>query len=263
MEEPRETPRLVVVGAGELGGRVAALAAARGDEVLAVTRTRGRHATLAAAGARPLLVHELPRLEARDRLLLAVPGASGQLEALRSLEGAECLAPRGRAVLVSSTGVHGDPRGRVDEDTPRGTEERARSLGEVEEHFRDRLGPAAVVLRPGGLFRPGRGPFAAWARRGQVPADRPDRRLPLVHYDDLAGACLAALDHPAPHPFYLVVTSAPPRAEFQRAARERLGLPALQDPPDATPPWPDYDTTRMERDLLPAPAWPDWRAALA
>ncbi|GIX46227.1 MAG: hypothetical protein KatS3mg131_0438 [Candidatus Tectimicrobiota bacterium] len=120
-----------------------------------------------------------------------------------------------------------------------------------------------MVLRLGGLYCHHRGPLAALRRRGAPPPGPPDRILPLVHYADAATAVIAALCHPAPQPTYhVVVPPCPTRRAFYELACRWLGLPPpafdlpLGHPPAA------YDVTRLRRDLLPAPRYPDWRQGL-
>jgi nucleoside-diphosphate-sugar epimerase len=122
-----------------------------------------------------------------------------------------------------------------------------------------------VVLRCGGLYNHQRGPFTALARRGKVTRQAPaDKTMALIHYDDVAAAVVAALRHPAPEPVYLAVTPpCPSRQEFYQLACDRLGLPLpFFDPPTGLPPV-SYDVTSLRRDLLPTPAYPDWRMAIS
>jgi len=101
------------------------------------------------------------------------------------------------------------------------------------------------------------------ARRGAPPLRPPDKALALIHYDDAASAAFAALIHPKPERAYLGVTPpCPTRDEFYRLACKMLNL---QEPVFGAPighPPAEYDVTRLRRDLLPQPAFPDWRAAL-
>jgi nucleoside-diphosphate-sugar epimerase len=129
--------------------------------------------------------------------------------------------------------------------------------------FRAWIGTHGVVLRLGGLYCHGRGPLAALVRREIAPSGPPDTTLALIHYDDAATAALAALRHPTPEPTYIgVVPPCPTRREFYLCACRLTGLP---EPVFAAPlgrPPATYDITRLQRDLLPAPAHPDWRDAL-
>jgi nucleoside-diphosphate-sugar epimerase len=253
--------RLVVWGAGELGGRVAVAWAQSGYPALGLTQGTSRHDDLRRAGVEPRIGSAADVLMPDDVLLLALPGNVNQKAGINALRH---RPPTGRAVLISSTGYYGTPVGRVDEDTPRGETQRALNVAATEQAFRTWAGPRGVVVRFGGLYRPGRGPMSALLRRGIAPEGAPNRTLALIHYADAATATLAALRHLAPEATYVgVVPPCPTRHEFYTCACAMAGLPE----PVFTPPLPhppaEYDVTRLMRDLLPEPAHPDWRDALA
>ena len=251
-------PRLVVWGCGELGGRVAARWQ---GPALGLTRTEEKHDKLREQGVQPELGSTLPWLQSDDLLLLSLPGHERQQAAVAALAG---TPPPRRAVFISTTGYYGTPTGVVNEQTPVGESARAQSIAAAEHTFRAWAGERGVILRLGGLYGPGRGPMAALARRGTVRLRPPDRTLALIHYDDVATAVSAALTIPAPQPIYLAVTPpCPTRRQFYEAACRRLDLP----PPDFAPalnrPPARFDVSLLRRDLLPIPAYPHWRAALA
>jgi nucleoside-diphosphate-sugar epimerase len=253
--------RLVVWGAGELGGRVGAAWAQQVGPVLGLTQSPRHHDWLRAHGIVPQLGSAVERLSSiGDALLLALPGSLKQQAAVAALVD---TPPPARAVLISSTGYYGTPYGHVDEDTPPGNEAHATAVVAAELAFRTWAGASGVVLRLGGLYRQGRGPFAALLRRGEVPPTPPDRTLALIHYDDAATATLAALRHLSPEPTYVGVTPpCPTRQEFYLHACRLAGLsaPTFAAPLGRAPA--AYDVTRLRRDLLPTPAHPDWHEVL-
>lgn len=247
--------RLIVWGAGELGGRVAT--AWTDGPVQAWTRTTTRHDALAREG---LTCHTgSPTVTADDHLLLSINGSDRQAMAIAQL--ADGPPPR-RAVLISSTSYYGLARGTIDEDTRPGRSDRALRAVAAEAAFRA-WAPDGVVLRCGGLYRPGRGPLHALAVRKAVPKGPPNKALALIHYDDAAAAALAALRHPSPEQTYLAVTPPlPTRQDFYLAACVLLGLdlPAFGRRLLGHPA--TYDVRRLRRDLLPEPQHPKWQAAL-
>jgi len=256
----RSSNRLIAWGAGELGGRVAMLWAAAGGSVSAFTRTEERHTLLQSAGIEAHTGAPLGVLGAEDCLLLALPGHENQQAAVDQL--ADRQPPR-RVVLISSTGYYSAPTGMVDESTPPGVEERAQAIAAAERAFQRWAGDQGVILRCGGLYRPGRGPLSSLQRRGRAPLGPPDRTLALIHYDDAALATFHALRREAVEPVYLAVTPpCPTRREFYTAASAVLSLPmpAFADPLHLPPA--DYDVSHLRQDLLPAPQYPDWTAAL-
>jgi nucleoside-diphosphate-sugar epimerase len=252
--------RLVVWGAGELGGRVGARWAQAGEPVLGLTQSTTRHNALRRYGIEPSTGHAAALLRPADVLLLALPGSANQQAALLALAD---TPPPVRAVLISSTGYYGTPHGGVDEETPCGDTARASGIEAAELAFRAWMGIRGAVLRLGGLYCRGRGPLAALVRRGIAPVGPPDTTLALIHYADAATATLAALQHPSPEPTYVgVVPPCPTRRDFYRCACRHLGLPEpVFDAPLGLPPA-AYDVTRLQRDLLPQPAHPHWHDAL-
>lgn len=252
--------RLITWGTGELGGKVAKMWRAQGGEVIGLTQTEQRHADLRTGGVEPKIGSPLGLLQQDDALLLALPGHITQKEALETLVS---TPPPARVVLISSTGYYGLSSGLVDEETLPGKSERSTAIASTEQIFRAWAGDRGVILRLGGLYRLGRGPLSALARRGQPPPGPPNKTLALIHYDDAATATLAALTYPTPKQVYVSVTPpCPTRKEFYSAACARLNFPpptftALLDQPLA-----QFEVTRLRQDLLPKPAYPDWRAAL-
>lgn len=261
MSEPRPS-RLVVWGAGELGGRVATAWVAQGGRALACTRSEARHGALRRAGVVPRVGSPVGVLEADDVLLLALPGSATQSEALAALA-ARGVVPA-RVVLISSTGFYGaTASGRIDASSPPGGTPRAQRVAEAEQALVAYAGARGVALRCGGLYRPGRGPLSALRNRGTAPMGPPDKHLALVHYEDAAAAALAALRHPSPRPVYVVVAPPlPTRQQFYLAACVLLDLPL----PTFAPPLGGaplaYEVGPLQADLLPAFAHPRWQAAL-
>lgn len=248
--------RLVVIGAGTLGGAVATRWVERGGEAVGLTRTEHRHAALREAGITPSTAHPAAVIEPDDRVLLSVSGSAGQADAARRLAG---LA-HGRAVFVGSTGIYGGRTGVIDATTPPGTTDRTRAAAAAEQAFRE-TSPGGVVIRLGGLYRTGRGPLHALLRRRAPPPGPPDRSLALIHYGDAATAIIAALAHARPRATYLgVVPPVPTREAFYTLACATHGLaaPRFTAPSGATRAW---DPGPFLRDLLPTPAHPDWREA--
>jgi len=255
--------RLIVWGAGELGGRVARLWVAAGGRAIGLTQTARRHPLLQEMGVTPHLGSPVERLQPDDCLLLSLPGHATQHEAVHTLAQTQVARPA-RVVMTSTTGYYGQLRGVINEYTLPGSDERAAEIAATEQAFKEWAGPNGVILRLGGLYGPGRGPFAALARRGTVRIRPPDRPLALIHYDDAAAAIFAALNHAEPEPVYLAVTPpCPPRAQFYRLACARLNLPPPEFAEPLGFPLATFDVARLRRDLLPEPAFPNWLTALS
>lgn len=257
--------RLIVWGAGELGGRVAAAWTHAGGPAIGLTKTTTRHAALQADGIETQIGAPVDLLQPTDVLLLAIPGHTNQQQAVEHLIDTQTPAPH-RAVFISVTGYYGSPKEAItviDEQTPGGESPRAHSIATAEQTFRQWAGNSGVILRAGGLYCLGRGPVNALAKRGYPRPGPSNKTMALIHYDDVAATVVAALQHPDPAAVYLtVMPPCPTRKEFYTAACEHLNLP----PPEFEDPIPNqpvyYDVALLCRDLLPKATYPDWRAAL-
>lgn len=234
-----------------------------GGAAVGLTQSQARHAGLQQLGVTPRLGNPVELLTANDALLLSLPGHATQLQAIELLVKRQTPRPQ-RVALISTVGYYGpNAAGTITEETPPGQDARSASIAATERAFSQWAGRSGVALRLGGLYNARRGPLPALARRGAPKLRPPNKTLALIHYDDAAAAVVAALQHPAPAPVYLAVTPpCPSREEFYRLACQKLNLPDPQfAEPLATPPA-EYDIRLLRRDLLPTPAYPDWRAAL-
>jgi nucleoside-diphosphate-sugar epimerase len=91
-----------------------------------------------------------------------------------------------------------------------------------EEYLRNKLG--AIVLRVAGIYGPGRNPLD-WIRSGRVSPSR--RYVNLIHVEDLAAICLAAMEKGKPGETYNV-SDGTPRTwnELCVTAQQRWGVAA-------------------------------------
>lgn len=132
-----------------------------------------------------------------------------------------------RAIFISSTSVYGDADGDVvDEETP-AEPSRASGHSVLEgERSWQRHVPQTTVLRSAGQYGPGRWPGRWFAGRKDVPDG--DRRVNMVHLDDLVGAVLAVIDQDMwGETFNVCAREHPTRAAFYTAAARSRDL----DPP--------------------------------
>lgn len=207
-------PRLLIVGCGDVGLRVARLLGNRW-RIVALTSSPERTVELRQAGVRPLLGNlDDPRTLGRlagicDAVLhLAPPAAQGSRD-LRTAHLLQALARRGRVqriVYGSTSGVYGDCGGaRFDETrvvhptTPRAAR-RVDAEARLRWHGRA-LGIRVSLLRIPGIYasdRIGGHPRERLARGTAVLAGADDVFTNHIHADDLARACVAALYHGLP-----------------------------------------------------------------
>jgi len=207
-------PSLLIVGCGDVGLRVVRLLRGR-YRLLALTTNAARCTELRQMGAIPLLGNlddpaTLARLAglAEAVLHLAPPEPVGVSDG-RTARLLGALARHGRPqrlVYASTSGVYGDAGGaRFDETRAvQPATDRARRRVDAERRVRwfgAAFGCAATVLRIPGIYaadRPGGHPRERLERGtpALVPAD--DVYTNHIHADDLARACVAALQRGLP-----------------------------------------------------------------
>lgn len=245
----KHRPRLLIVGCGDIGLRVARLARGRW-RLLALTSSPDRVPLLRAAGITALVgdldaPHTLWRLRglAPDAvLMLAPPGEADPAHDLRSrhligqLRALGMLAAPGRPALrvvyASTTGVYGDCGGaRVSETRPcRPQTARAARRLDAERQWRAagrsshwRVG----ILRIPGIYDAAERSPRARLQRG-LPVLRPqdDVHTNHIHADDLARLCLRALYRAAPGRIYNVADDSELRmGDYFDLAAAIFGLP--------------------------------------
>ena len=205
--------RLLIVGCGDIGLRVARAAKAR-VRVLALTSSPQRVAPLRARGITPLQGNlderaTLARLAAvATRVVhLAPPRAEGDAQWWRDERTAMLLralrmrTPPASLVYASTSGVYGDCAGAwvsearpVAPRTPRA--QRRADAERLVRHFGRGTGTRASILRVPGIYaadREGGTPRERLAKGTPVLEARDDVYTNHVHADDLARAVLAAV----------------------------------------------------------------------
>jgi nucleoside-diphosphate-sugar epimerase len=222
----------LIIGAGDVGGRLARLRAAAGETVIAVRRREveampGVRSVCAdvASGAG---LERLPR-QVQAAVFCAAPDRRDEA-AYRSLfvDGLRRLIDHvdaDRLLLVSSTAVYAEDAGEwVDEATPaRPPAFNGRLLREAELELATVRGSS--VLRLSGLYGPGRDAMLRRARAGLPGRPRWTNR---IHVDDAAAALAHLLDQPRLQPLYLGNDDRPAlESEVLAWLRARQGLPPL------------------------------------
>ncbi|MBK6863979.1 MAG: SDR family oxidoreductase [Ideonella sp.] len=207
-------PRLLIVGCGDVGMRVVRLLGRR-YRVLALTSSAERCAELRAAGVVPLVgdLDDAPTLARlaglADAVLHLAPPAAGGPQDLRTARLLQALARHGRLrklVYASTSGVYGDAGGAFFDET-RAVDpatDRARRRVDAERRVRwfgRAFGVRVSVLRIPGIYatdRPGGHPRERLARGAPVLRAEDDVYTNHIHADDLARACIAALQRGLP-----------------------------------------------------------------
>lgn len=174
-------------GAGFTGARAAAIAARRGDEVIAVVRSAERAEKLAGSPFRvtrdPAVDVARAFVDESTHAIVCFPPDGSTDAALAPL-----LAPAAAVSYVSTTGVYGDHEGHVDDATPVSTSAQ-RSRLDAEDAYR-RVG--GTILRAPGIYGPDRG-LHVRVRSGahSMPGDG-SNVMSRIHVDDLAALLLAS-----------------------------------------------------------------------
>ncbi len=242
----RRRPTLLIVGCGDVGMRVLRLLQGRW-RVLALTSTAARMPLLRQAGAVPVLgdldqPHTLQRLAGIARLAQAVlhlapPPGQGQGDA-RTAALLQALlrhgAPVQRLVYASTTGVYGDGAGALFDETrpvaPGTDRAQRRVAAEALVRAYGRVTGAGVcVLRIPGIYaadRPGGHPRERLMRGTPVLAADDDVYTNHIHADDLARACVAALQRGLPQRVINVVDDSDVKmGDYFDLAADLCGLP--------------------------------------
>ena len=225
-------PRLLIVGCGKVGlGIVARLN--RRFRVFATTTSSEHCQALRGAGAVPLILdlddRSSGRLEglAARVICLVPPPSQGRTDGrvarlLRLLH-----RPPSRFIYMSTTGVYGDRRGAlVDESAqPAPITERAHRRADGERRARAHPWQGSVLRVPG-IYGPGRLPIERLRRSIPAPLAADDVLTNHIHIDDLARICIAGLFRAAPRRIYNAVDdSCLYLGEYLDLVADRFGLP--------------------------------------
>ncbi|MGY6271713.1 NAD-dependent epimerase/dehydratase family protein [Achromobacter denitrificans] len=271
------TERVLLIGCGDLGQRVARRFLARGDEVHALRRNppaagpEGIHwlrGDLASPGGIPALprgvtrlVH-LPAPGARDAAAYRAVFIDGLANVLDALDASRLE----RVVFVSSSAVYGEHHGAwVTEDTPPSPlGANGRVLLEAEAALAAR-GLPSTALRLAGLYGPGRLQLIERLRNGAAGApDRPEHWANRMHIDDAAAAVVHLALLPEAAPVYIGCDDTPlPLHTLYAELAKLAGAPA----PGVAPAPANVGSKKLSNARLRASGfklrWPDARQGYA
>lgn len=201
-------PQVLIAGCGYVGRRLAARLRDRFD-VAALVRSNERAVALERQGVKTAVIDLdrvrsgacIPeRLDQEAIVYLAPPPAVGESDLWLDRFLQLAVVPPKSFVYISTTGVYGDARGGlVDESTPvMPRTDRARRRVSAEEMTRvwcHERRVRRVVLRVPGIYGPERLPLER-LRRGEPVVRQEDAGISnRIHVDDLVTACEAAIDN--------------------------------------------------------------------
>ncbi len=233
--ETGQTDRpLIILGCGYTGRFILPLTAQRGTATWATSRNPAQQLTTMPLSqrlefdlARPATWDHLP---AGADLIWCFPASP--LSAVQQWAGTQ--RPRfNRLVVLGSTSAYevsddstDYPPPLIDEAAPI---DRTKPRVQGEEYLRNELG--AILLRVTGIYGPGRNPLD-WITQGRVGPSK--KYVNLIHGEDLAGICLAAIGKGTPSESYNVSDGTPYTwKEICETARQRWGVipaAAQEDP---------------------------------
>ncbi len=225
-------PPLLIVGCGDVGGRIVARLAAR-FRIVALTSSPQRVPLLRAAGATPI-VGDLDRRSSLARLagfrgrvihLAPPPENDGRRDPrTRALLAALRRRPA-RLVYVSTTGVYGDRAGgRVDETAP-AAPANDRGWRRLDAERAVRAARGSVVRAPG-IYAHDRLPLARLRSGAPALAPQDDVFSNHIHAEDLARIRIAALFRGGRGRLYNAVDRSQLKmGEYFDLVADRCGLP--------------------------------------
>lgn len=250
-----EVTRILILGCGYTGERIAALHQARGDAVTVTSRDPDRQRHLRAVGFSVRSTDgPLPLV---DRVYYTIPPQRDGEEDSRLRDMLHRLPPPRALSYFSTTGVYGDVGGEwVDEDSPlQPANDRSARRVDAEWQLRGWCamhGTALTILRVAGIYGPGRLPLDRLADGKPVLDPQSSGYSNRIHVDDLAPAAVLSADahaggmaeifnvadgHPTSTAEYLDALAAltgqprPPRIGWAEAEREfsPMALSFLRD----------------------------------
>jgi len=281
--------RILILGCGYVGGRLALACMAEGMQVLGMTRSEQRATELERLGFTAVVAGtpaDLPGevLSTLDAIVDSIPlsrsadGVSAsQPDWLPQLMSA---MPQLRwAAYLSTTGVYGDAGGAwVDEAwSCRPTSLRGAERLRAEQAWLAAL-PQAEVFRLAGIYGPGRNILERLRAGGYKAVQwQPPHWSSRIHVDDIVAALMAAMQRPRAGRIVNLADDVPlPHAEYVTQAAQMIDAPSpvLLTPEDGemqlSPMALEFfrDNKRVSNrllhaELLPELAFPDFRAGLA
>ncbi len=230
-----ERQGIIILGSGYTGRFLAPLAAPHHSPVFVTSRTPETHLPDVPASLRVRFDLQQPstwmHIPPSADLIWCFPAEP--LELVRRFS-ATLDSPARRIVVLGSTSAYNlddspaYPPAWIDETAPVNlTTPRVQG----EEYLRKEHG--AIILRVAGIYGPGRNPLN-WIRNGRIGSSR--KYVNLIHVEDLASICLAALNCGKPGEVYNVSDGTPRTwEEICAAAHLRWGLPATSPRNDRSP----------------------------
>ncbi len=232
--------KILIVGCGDIGCRVAHLAQGAGTPVSATYRLPEQAAALEKLGIRPVAadldqpgpIAGLPTRGATVFYFVPPPGGGDVDTRVRVFCGSVEPGDEPKKIIyISTSGVYGDAGDEwVTEETPVAPQTaRARRRLDAEELLRawgKARGVAVLILRVTGIYGPGRFPLERIRAGHPVLREAEAPYTNRIHADDLARVCLAAAEKGMNGDIFNVSDGHPgTMTEYFNAVADAFGLP--------------------------------------
>ena len=233
-------PRVLIVGCGYLGMRIAQPYLARDTNVFALTRNSSTAVSLVENGVQPIVhnwdeVQDWPAIPETDFLFVCVSHApvdgieptETHVRGLKNLW-RQLVSPPKRLVYLSTTGVyaHCDDGRWIDESSPVEPNRPGSVAAMAAERWLAQTLPEErlTILRAAGIYGPGRIPRVDSLRKNEPLHADPNSYLNLIHVEDLAAIAIQASQHPEAFGLFAVSDGHPVlRREYYQFIAETLG----------------------------------------
>ncbi|MCA3278699.1 MAG: SDR family oxidoreductase [Roseomonas sp.] len=228
----KQDKTLIIAGLGYAGRAVAEAAAKAGWRVIGTSRQP--ESIRAPAGVQVIGFEEAgPAFVTASHWLITTPPDEGGDPVLRRHAAALVSGNQRWIGYLSTTGVYGDRAGGVvDEATaPAPGQPRSQRRLAAEQAWRAArpAGTALDICRVGGIYGPGRAPFAELRAGLARRVVKPGHSFSRIHRDDIAHAVMAAINNPPPPGCRVLnfVDDVPAEsATVMEEAARLLGMPA-------------------------------------
>lgn len=258
MNPPSAPPDILLAGCGDLNTALGLRLHAKGHSVLGVRRSREQRRLPFDVIQRDLADPDGSPLPAAETVVVALTAdqsdaASYEQAYRRTLQGLSKMLPQPprRLVFISSTGVLGAHEGQtVTEETPPHPERETAQVLLAAEQDASELFDSTVILRPAGIYGPGRERLIQRVLQGK-PADH-GRITNRIHRDDLVTAMetVVLADQP-PALLHAADHEPSPMGAVLHFLAERLKVPNPADSGDGTLHGKTLDASRLHRLLGP------------
>lgn len=226
---------VLIVGLGRIGSQLATNLVLMGHQVTGISRNppaiAGVHSM--AQSVQQLNLAQVPPID-WAYVILSPAGrtaASYQqvfIDSIVPLQQALAVHPLQRLVFISSSSVYGAGQGQCMDETTRAQPDTptAQVLWQAEQQWQQAWGSQLTIVRPSGIYGPGRLRLIDWVKQGQpVQLNQWTNR---IHSDDLTGFLAHLMTLQSPAPLYLATDQQPSlQHEVLAYLAQQLGVPAL------------------------------------